>query len=176
MPVTTPGAAVILTATHIKGATVGGAAATLLIGVGGLAATLATDGDVPAYRIAAVGGFAALLVIGLIITIIATLRGLAAVIGHQADIEEMAAGHFQEIAEHHRRLEKAAEDHFREISEMIDQRIDQGIQDHLDQIEHLLVKIYELLGRQADVIGDVLEAQIAYRDDELGRRRNHRSG
>lgn len=166
----------ILTATQVKGVTIGVAAAMLLTGVGGLVAILIIEEDVPALRAATIGGFAALLATGLITMIVATLRGLAAVIRHQAGIERVAIEHFADLATHQERLEKAARDHFEATAEMIDERIDNGIQDRLDQLEHLVVKVHELFKRQADVIGEVLEKQIELRDDELGRRRNHRSG
>lgn len=176
MPETTSGAAVILTATQIRGVTIGAAAVMLLTGVGGLTATLIIEEEVPAVRAASIGAFAALLVAGLVTMIVATLRGLAAIIRHQAGIERVAVEHFANLAAHQERLEKAATDHFAATAKMIDEKIDDGIQDRLDQIEHLMVKVHELLKRQADVIGDVVERQIEIRDDELGQRRNHRSG
>lgn len=186
MPGNTSGAAVILTATQIRGVTVGVAAAMLVTGVGGLAATLAIEEDVPALRVVTIGAFAVLLVAGLIAMAVATVRGLAAIIRHQSGIERAAAGHFSDLsthqerleraaadlAAHHERIEQAAADHFAATARMVDD----CVQDRLDQIEHLLVKVNELLKRQADVIGDVVEKQIEIRNDELASRRNHRSG
>lgn len=174
MPTNHPGAAIVLTAAQIRGATIGATLIMIVVDIGGLAISVIIGGQSQAIRIAYTSAFVGLLLIGLIVIVVATLRGQAAVIRHQARIEAAALKHFAALEEHQRRIEKAANDHFTRIEEMIDEKIDDGIQDRLDQIEHLGVKIHETQQRQSTLIGDMIEHMAAERN-EIACRRQRRN-
>lgn len=175
MPTESSSATITLTSTQIRGVTVGAGVVMTVLGVGGLAVSVILDGDMALARLAYIAAFAALLVSGQATMVIATVRGNAAIIRHQRGIERAAVRHFADLTEHQKRMEKAADDHFRRITELIDERIDNGVQERLDQVEHLVMTVHELQKRVAAVIGDVIEKQIEVRDDELGKRRKHGS-
>lgn len=167
-----PTAAIVLTVGHLKGITIGAGVLMILVGVGGLAVSLLSDGRVPLLRLAYTGSLIGLVIGGLITMLVGTIKGLGTVVHHQAGIEKAAAERFDRLEA----LINEKSQNFGVLERMIDEKIEDGFQDRFDQLEQLTASIQDLVQRQAVIIGDVFEKQLQHERDEVARRRDRRNG
>lgn len=185
MPNTPHGAAIVFTASQVRAGTIGLTAVMVAVGIGGLATSLVADKPVPALRMAYTAAFTALLVFGLGGLVFIALRGQAAVIRHQTGIERVAIKHFAAIEEHQARIEQVQERMEATVEERaakLARLIDDGLQDRLDQVEHLLLRVHDdvqnlngTVERQSAVVSEVV-LELGKHRDELSLRRAHRGG
>lgn len=177
MPNRTPGAAIVVTAAHIRGFTVAAGGAMTAVGVGGLALHLFVEEDLEGFHFVYISALLGLMFLGLMTMVVATLRGHAAVIRHQAYVDRATRAQIDALEQHQARIEDALTAHFQKIERMIDEKTDHVVQRRIDQLGELLAAVYDTTQLQATIIGDVIEKKLGVNtDDEFTRRRRERRG
>ncbi|GAA4225912.1 hypothetical protein GCM10022254_09010 [Actinomadura meridiana] len=166
-----------LSATPMRAASTIASAAMALLGTGGLAVSVISGGLLADLRSAYLAGLAALILAGLAVLVYGGIRALRGIVADHVE-------HRAQLCAADARTARVC-DHLTRLEQIIDQKVDGGLQDRFDQLESIVINDHERSAAQltqvAEALADLRTTMAAFieelhrrEQDELERRRNRR--